>query len=208
VPKKAQPSTRGKKGRGRGYVRKDGQLHASTTGPRKPIVDTSTWRKQNVAKHRIKFDDPAKQRYLDALRTTGRKWEAEQAAGVSRTTAERHLELDPAYADSVDDALQEYATKRIVQIEKEAIEGHQQLRYGPEGQLLEEKRVYETRLREMFLKRYDPAYQERSHLELDAAPGCVLVPATLAHGEWEKAVSEHDRVNAKNLDPESESSGE
>lgn len=190
------------KGRGRGVRRKDGEPRESTTLARKPVVDDSNWRKRLQRAHRVKFDDVAKERYLEVLRTTGRKWMAEDAAGIVHSTADRHYQDDPEFQQAVDSALAEYSTRGIVKIEREAIEGHEEFTYDKDGNLIKERRVFETRLREMFLKKHDPGYQEKQQLEVSAKPGCVVVPATLAPGDWERAVAEHDREQAKNQDPD------
>src|SRR5690606_679511 len=123
----------GKRGRGQGVLRKDGKPRESNTGTSRPVVDDSAWRVKAKRKGRIKFDDAAKERYLRALAETGRKWCAEQAAGVNKTTVADHLEKDPEFADAVYDAMAEYCTPKIVQIEREAIDGHEEKTFDAEG---------------------------------------------------------------------------
>src|SRR6185295_32952 len=113
------------KGRGRGVRRKDGEVRESTTLARRPVVDDSNWRKKLQRAHRVKFDDVAKERYIDMLRATGRKWMSEDAAGIAHATADRHYKDDPEFQQAVDGALEEYATRGIIKIEREALEGHQ-----------------------------------------------------------------------------------
>jgi hypothetical protein len=193
-----QKPSGGKRGRGQGCLRKDGKPRESNTGTRKPVVDDSGWRVKAQRKTRIKFDDVAKKRYLDALAETGRKWFAEQAAGVARSTVETHLENDPEFADAFEDAIASYSAPRLVQIEKEAIEGHEDKHYDAEGKLVRERRVYETRLREMFLKKHDPGYKEKSEVDVNARGGCVILQGVLTDEDFERKAAEHDRTQAKN----------
>jgi len=193
----APKKTGGKRGRGQGVLRKDGKPRESNTGTRKPVVDDSGWRVKAQRKHRIKFDDMAKKRYLEALKETGRKWFAEQAAGVARSTVETHLENDPEFADAFEDAIAEYSAPKIVQIEKEACEGHEDKYYDAEGNLVRERRVFETRLREKFLERYEHEYRQKSEVDVNARGGCVIIPGTAALEDWSKAVQELDRAHAK-----------
>lgn len=196
--------TGGKQGRGQGVLRKDGKPRESNTGTRRPVVDDSAWRVKAKRKHRIKFDDIAKQRYLKALEETGRKWFAEQAAGVARSTVESHLANDPEFADAFEDALAAYATPKVVQIEKEAVEGHQELTYDSEGNLIKERRVYETRLREKFLERYEHEYHPKYQVEHsgEIRGGAYVIPGVAPLEDWEAAVRKHDQASAKSQDPD------
>jgi hypothetical protein len=197
--------TGGKPGRGQGVLRKDGKPRESNTGTRKPVVDDSGWRVKAQRKHRIKFDDVAKKRYLTELEATGRKWSAEQAAGVARSTVEAHLENDPEFADAFEDAIAAYSTPKCVQIEKEAVEGHEELTYDAEGNLIKERRVYETRLREKFLERYEREYHPKHQIEHSGSVGgIVTIPGVAALADWEEAVRKHDRENAKSQSPDAE----
>lgn len=212
-PKPAKGAKSPKSKRGTGVLRKDGKPRESNTGTRKPVVDDSNWRVKAKGKHRIKFDDRAKSRYLRELAATGRKWSAEQAAGVARSTVDAHLENDPDFADSFEDAIAAYATPKIIQIEKEAVEGHEDLTYDAQGNLVRERRVYETPLRAKFLERYDRDYQAKSKVEHsgEVGGGVFIVPGVAGLADWEKAVREHDRASAKSQDPdaaESEAGGQ
>lgn len=192
--------------RGRGVLRKDGKPRESNTGTLKPVVDDSNWRVKATGKHRIKFDDPAKARYLGELARTGRKWSAEQAAGVARSTVDAHLKNDPDFAEAYEDAAAAYSTPRLVRIENDLIEGHEELTYDAEGNLIKEKRNYETRLREMFLKKHDPGYTEKAHLELSGKVGIVVVPGMVRPDDWAQLAAEHDRQSALAQDPDAGSS--
>lgn len=188
--------------RGKGVLRKDGQPRESNVGTTKPVVDDSNWRVKVVARHRIKFDDVAKERYLAELARTGRRWSAENAAGVARSTVDVHKKNDPEFAEACEEATESYATLGLVKIETEALDGQVEVRYDSEGNIVSEFTRFETRLREMFLKRYDPGYNEKASLELSGKVGVVVVPGMATMGDWNKLVEDHDRQNAKSQDPD------
>lgn len=194
--------TGGKRGRGQGALRKDGQPRESNVGTSKPVVDDSNWRVKAQRVHRIKFDDVAKQRYLEKLRQTGRRWAAEDAAGVARTTVDAHKKNDPDFSAACDEASEAYAMRGVMKIEQEAIEGHEELTYDAEGNLIKERRVFETRLREMFLKKHDPSYNEKSHVEVTGKVGVVFGPPVLSMAEWGKFAEAHDKASAEAQNPD------
>jgi hypothetical protein len=195
--KRAAKKTGGKRGRGQGFLRKDGKPRESNTGTRKPVVDDSGWRVKAQRKHRIKFDDKAKQRYLSALRDTGQKWFAEEAAGVARSTVESHLKNDPEFEDAFEEAIEAYHTPKVVKIERELVDGHEELTYDAEGNLIKEKRVFETRLRELYLKQHG-GYKDRSEVDINARGGCLIVSGAVSDEEFERKAAEHDRTQSKN----------
>lgn len=196
--------TGGKRGRGQGVLRKDGKPRESNTGTRRPVVDDSSWRVKAQRKHRIKFDDVAKKRYLEALAETGRKWFAEQAAGVARSTVETHLENDPDFADAFEDAIAAYSAPKIVQIEKDAVEGQEVKRFDPEtGEVVQVERRFETRLREKFLERYEREYHPKHQIEHSGEiGGAFVIPGVAALLEWEESVKKHDQASARSQDPD------
>lgn len=194
---------RGKLGRGQGKLRKDGQPRESNVGTTKPVVDDSNWRVKVVARHRIKFDDVAKERYLAELKRTGRRWAAEDAAGVARSTVDAHKKNDPDFAAACEEAAEAYATRGIMKIEQEALDGQEIQRFDPEtGALVQSERKFETRLREMFLKKNDPGYHEKASLELTGKVGVFVVPGVTSMDAWRKLVEDHEQKNAKSLDPD------
>ena len=96
---------------------------ASPLGAFAPIADQSDWRKKLKAS-RIKFDDPAKARYLAELERTGRRGMAAQAAGVCNETVNRHIkDVDPDFAAACTSAEQAFADRICNKIEVEAVEG-------------------------------------------------------------------------------------
>lgn len=202
--------TGGKRGRGQGVLRKDGKPRESNVGTSKPVVDDSNWRVKAQRKNRVKFDDKAKQRYLEALRETGRRWQAEDAAGVARSTVDTHKENDPEFAEACDVAAEEYAARGLAKIERDAVEGHIEKRYDPmTGALVSEVPRFETQLRVKFLERYERAYHPKHQIEHSGEiGGALVIPGVAALSDWEEAVRKHDRANAKSQDPDEADTGE
>jgi hypothetical protein len=188
--------------RGTGVPRKDGQPRESNVGTTKPVVDDSNWRVKVVARHRIKFDDVAKERYLVELARTGRRWAAEKAAGVARSTVDGHKKNDPQFAEACEEAAEAYATSGIMRIENDAIEGQLEVRYDPEGNVVSEVRRFETRLRELFLKKNDPAYNEKSHVELAGQVGVLVVAPIQSMSDWARMADAHDKASAESQNPD------
>lgn len=189
--------------RGKGVLRKDGQPRESNVGTTKPVVDDSNWRVKVVARHRIKFDDVAKERYLVELSRTGRRWAAEKAAGVARSTVNDHLKKDPEFAEANEEATEAYATSGLMRIETDALEGQEVQRFDPEtGTLIGSERRFETKLREMFLKRYDPGYNERSHVEVSGKVGVVFAPPLASMDDWKRMAEAHDKLSASAQNPD------
>lgn len=200
--------TGGKKGRGQGALRKDGLPRESNLGTTNPVVDDTNWRVKVVARHRIKFDDKAKQRYLDKLAETGRRWAAEDAAGVARVTVDAHKKNDPEFEAACEEAADEYATSGLMKIESEALEGQLETRYDPEtGAVVSEVRRFETRIREMFLKRHDPAYNDRTHVELSGQVGVLVVAPIQSMSDWTRMSEAHDKASAESQNPDAAGAG-
>lgn len=203
APKKR--TSGGKRGRGQGFRRKDGKPRESNVGTTNPVVDDSGWRVKAQRKHRIKFDDKAKQRYLDALRLTGRRWQAEEAAGVAHATVDTHKENDPEFAAACEEAAEEFAARGLAKIERDAIDGHIERRYDPmTGTLVSEVPRFETQLRVKFLERYEREYHPKHQIEHsgEIGGGAFVIPGIAPLTDWEAAVKQHDQASAKSQDPD------
>lgn len=175
---------------------------ASPLGTFAPIADQSDWR-QKLKASRIKFDDPAKARYLAELERTGRRGLAARAAGVCNETVARHIkDVDPDFAESVTEAERRYADRICNKIEMEAVEGvlvtKSRIVKADNGEDFEEEVhrevKFETALRGRILAKLDPSYRENSTLNLNntGGGGVLLIPTLgLAAGfdDWRKLFS-------------------
>lgn len=166
---------------------------ASTTGKSEPNVDQSTWR-QKMQARRIKFDDDQKRLFCEFLKESGVKGVAAMRAGVSLDTVNAHLKNDPDFADAYDAAWNERAEMFVPTIERQALEGHLEKTVHGEGEDRVERtrRVFETPLRVLSLKKYDAdGYRTDGKQEVvGRGGGAIMVPVDcLTMEEWEALYS-------------------
>ena len=164
-------------------------------------ADQATWRKKMQAS-RIKFDDIQKEVFLAALARHGKKMLAAKQAGVCLQTVNDHLENDPDFAANYDETVEDRAQRIVDQLEREALEGHTQPIFDKDGNEVGEKRIYESGLRAMLLKRYDPEYKDRQEIDLKGGGGVLLVPATATDDEWAAMIEEHNKTVVQPDPPE------
>lgn len=195
---------------GRGSAALDGAIHplewegkkprASSTGAFAPIADQSNWRKRLQDK-RIKFDDPAKARYLAELERTGIKGAAAMAAGVTNETVLKHIkDIDPDFAVAAEEAIASYRSRIELKITQEAVDGvlvtKSRRIQSPDGTEDIEEEVhrevkFETPLRAMILKKVNPEYRENSTLNVNAGSGggVLVVPVVSSLEQWDQLFS-------------------
>lgn len=168
----------------------------STRGPRKPVVDQSSWRVK-IRQNYIKFDDNAKRVYCEALAEHGVKTAAAGAAGVCMTTVNKHAANDPEFQEAEQAALETYNGSMLLYFKNLVFKGVQRPIIG--GKDRDEVVAYETiispQLVAMEVKRVDPEYRDKQSIDLTGNGGGVLVvPAGVSPEEWVKQQEE------KNLD--------
>lgn len=146
-------------------------------------ADQTNWRQQLKAS-RIKFDDKQKRIFLEAILRHGKKMLACKEAGVCLQTVNGHLENDPDFADLYDMTVEERSGRIVEQLEREALEGFTQPIFDKDGNEIGEKRIYETGLRAMMLKRFDNDYRDRQEIDLKGSGGVLVVPADISPQDW------------------------
>lgn len=133
----------------------------------------------------LKLDDTAKGRYLQKLAETGKRGIAAAAAGVDATTIRKHQTEDPEFLQACEAAWDEYREQRVLKIEQEAIDGFEETIFSPTGERGTRLR-YETQLRVMVLKAYDPErYREKVEVDHNHIGGAIVIPLTPSSEEWE-----------------------
>jgi hypothetical protein len=161
------------------------------------VADQTNWRRNLIAS-RIKFDDPSKAIYLAAIAEHGRKGDAAKAAGVSLQTVNNHLENDPDFLAAFEAARISYRDKVVSHAANLALEGIPRKRLDKEGNTIEEWREYPVRLVELELKFVEPEYREKQVLDVNAAGGVLVAPATVTPTEWAAAQA---KANAEKRNP-------
>lgn len=174
--------------------KKDGTPRASTTGgPGPREADQSSWRRR-MQESRLKFDDRAKEIFLEKYAECGLMYVSARAAGVTTQTVRGHIENDPVFADAFEEAKAAYRDIVMAHAYKLSIEGVDEPIIG--GQWKDEvvayKKVYATNILAMEMRRVNPDYKDRADVNLSGNVGGVLVvPARLSVEEWTKAAAEY-----------------
>lgn len=138
----------------------------------------------------VKFDDNAKLKFLQTLDETGKIGLACQAAGITNGTWIRHKNSDPDFLAAAEHTVRVFNERRAAKIEKQAINGFDEVIFGPNGERDVRKR-YETQLRVLVLKASDKEmYQEKSQVDVNISGGAFIIPATLDNADWEKKFAE------------------
>ena len=163
----------------------------SSKGTFFPKADYSNWRVKCQDENNLKLDDAAKQRYLEKLSQTGKRGIAAAAAGVSSTTIHKHMSVDPEFMQAAEHAWDHYREQRVLAIENEALCGFEETIFSPTG-VMATRRRYETQLRVMILKAYDPErYADKQQLDVNFKGGAVVIPMTPTGDEWDKQFEAH-----------------
>lgn len=137
-----------------------------------------------------KFTAALKLEFLDHLLKWGRIGLSAHYVGITHGTVIKHREADKRFDQCCLDAISTYREIAIQTIVTQAIEGHCERKWDREGNLLSERRVYETRLREMVLKNFDPTFVETQKQEITHQGGAIMVPAPTADvSNWSAVVS-------------------
>lgn len=173
---------------------KRGEPRRSTTGgPGKRNVDQTNWRVK-LQKHRIKFDDDAKERFLDMFSKTSRVMMSADAAGISLQTVRDHIKNDPDFAEAYEEAKERYRDRCHEQADKLMFEGVDQPLLGgkDKDQIITYVTKYSEGLLQMELKRVDPSYKDRSEIEHKGGGGVLIAPAGMSPEDWIKAAEEEN----------------
>lgn len=154
-----------------------------------PVFYSAESRRRYKRPNKIKFDDKVKEDFLNDLAIHGKTALACKTVDINVWTFREHYKVDPDFAQAVDETIDMLNAGRAAQIEQEALEGAVRQTFNGKGELVGEQRVYETKLREMILKRSDPAYRESSQVDINFKGGCLVLPAVAGIEDWEKTFS-------------------
>jgi hypothetical protein len=156
-------------------------------------ADQGNWRKKLQAS-KLKFDDVQKQVYLKHLAQFGRKQHACKAAGVCFETVAKHIENDAEFASAREAAMQDYADA-VQQLAYRLMNGTKKPIIGVDkgtSFIIGHELVHATNLLAMEMKKTNPAYKERSEVDLNGGTvgGVLLVPAGMNAEDFIKVEQE------------------
>jgi hypothetical protein len=141
---------------------------------------------------RRKFTHERQAVYLNHLAQYGVQVKAALVAGVSPRTVHTCAKTDPDFAEAQRLAIEIHWADAEERIKTEAINGTFDRKWDKEGRLISERRVLETRLRELILKRANPEYVETAKSEVAVTGGAVIVPAPVdSVDSWEATVAKY-----------------
>lgn len=126
-----------------------------------------------------KMDDDQKGTALLTFSQCGQKTTAATAAGVSPSTLTHHLEEDPDFACSFEEALDFYRDEILAVVSDRALNGVLEPVIGGKNkdEVVAHIRRFETQLTMMHAKRYIPEFSERYQVEVSGSidHGVLLV---------------------------------
>jgi hypothetical protein len=174
--------------------------HQSTTGgPGKRQVDTIAWRKE-LRIQRIKFDDPAKQRFLEEFSKWNLMTPSAAAAGVSLQTVQNHLKNDEEFIAAFENCKINYRDRVIAHGQKLIFDGIEEPIIGGEfrNEIIAHKQVIFPNLVAMEMRKVDPDYKDRKELDHKNTGGCVIVaPSGMTAEEWIISEQESNKKTAE-----------
>lgn len=157
------------------------------------------WRVKVVAQ-REKFDDIAKQTFLDEYSQHARMSDAARAAGVTPPTVRRHLENDPDFAEACLAAEHTYRDRLIAHHQELVFEGTTKVSYDRQGNVVSEEKIYPVRLIELELKKHDEGYRDKREVDMKVSGGVLVAPAEVSSiDDWEAKFA-----NGKTIDGEAQ----
>ncbi len=158
--------------------------------PNTPLEEVP-WRVKIRKLKSVEFDDDRKAIFLHALQKYGKYTMACLHAQVTVQQFELARLRDEDFADAAEMTKRLFEDHRVHQLEVEAMKGHTEPIFGANGEVGERTR-YESGLRAMILKAYDPErYREKQEIEVTHGGSVVYMPAMLNPEEWEAQFVEH-----------------
>jgi hypothetical protein len=118
---------------------------------------------------------PARIKFLEELKDTGRFYDSCQAAGVAYMTMQKFRDpqydwFDPQFVEEVAEAIEAYTDKCRAEVHRRGVEGWVERGiFDKDGVELGQVHKYSDRLLELHIKKHDPGYREHVHVDARAA---------------------------------------
>ena len=156
----------------------------------------ANWR-EDLRKRAVQpFDDAKKAVFIRTLAQTGKRVLALHAANVDHHTVFRHERSDSEFKEAMEMAKDFFKARTVAKIEQDAIEGHLEQYFDKDsGAITRERRVFETKLREMILRaKAEEEYADKKHVDIGVAPTAMgIIPGVVSMEMWDAMKDELDR---------------
>lgn len=137
-----------------------------------------------------KFTADLKLKYLQETAKWGRVNLACVACGVSPATVRTHREKDKRFDELVQMAEAYYREATAALIMQQAREGMLERKWNSSGQLISERRTFETQLRIKLLDWCDPTFNAAHKVEATVQGGAVMVPSPVESvDDWSRILA-------------------
>ena len=138
---------------------------------------------------RTDLDDDAKALVALATARTGRPLAAAEALGYSPAAVRAAVEVDPAFAASLEAARGRRVEDMEAAVDRRAFDGIEETTFSKDGAMTK-KLVFSDKLAELRLKAEAPdKYTDRRHVQIDARAAVLVVPAVATStDEWARSV--------------------
>lgn len=123
-----------------------------------------------------KFTAEMKVKFLQMTAKYGRVGLAAHSVGISKNTVATHRATDKRFDELVREAESFYREATAAVIMQQAREGLIERKWNSAGQLISERRTYETQLRIKLLDWCDPSFNSAQKQEITVKGGAVMVP--------------------------------
>jgi hypothetical protein len=155
----------------------------------------ATWRRQ-MQLSRIKFDDDQKALYISQLNMKPLKQFAADAAGVSTQTVSEHYKNDPDFAEQVDVALARHRDRVIEHHHHLVFVGEHDKTFDKDDKLIRDKQTIPIALVQLEIKKVEPAYNDRSSMDVDVkgGGGVIVAPSEVSPMKWMKRENDANKT--------------
>lgn len=148
-------------------------------------VDDEGITRYKLISEQNKFGDDEKRIFIEELAEHGRIGTAARKAGVTTTTAKKHVGKDPAFAILVNEALEAYKDRLIGHHQNLVFNGTQKITRDRDGNITGEEQIFPIRLIELELKKHDDGYRDKKEVTMNVKGGVLVAPAEVSMEEWE-----------------------
>lgn len=149
-----------------------------------------------------KFTAEMKIKFLQMTAKYGRVGLAAHSVGISPSTILNHREKDKRFDQLVRDAESFYRESTAAVIMRQARDGLVERKWNGQGQLISERRTYETQLRIKLLDWCDPSFNVSQKQEITVKGGAVMVPGPVdSVNDWDSVLAALNQVEAAQTKP-------